>query len=436
MINAFLLTDELAPISFLGYDLEGNAVIGFKTTKRIPESELVRLADILKTEYVGDESQLSTYDLIDENPRDDELKAFFGIDFDDLSVIDLYLPEDDHPYVSEYIDCVYSMMPDFPIEYQRLLALLYASTCFAADMYVFVNRRTTPLNIYAMILGSTSTTGKTTSVATMDKLVRMTFDKAVDVYPRISADFTPEGLNKLLMRIPNGIAWMVRDEADGFFNRVLGASYMKGTVEALTNYYLDDVIRRTARSTTSKRDMEKDKNQVSLNCLFMGTPDALLSTLRRSQFDTGFLHRFLFAFGEAPSTDLMFTEIEDMVPLEAMKATEQFNKLTDKMAALKMQWREARTYSSFEVTDGKVPIRMTPKAQEVCNEVALELHRSLDEQYTHAAFERFKLNVIKISGILAAASGEVMIDERIARYGLKYAYGYYRTIIDVYETIS
>jgi hypothetical protein len=285
-----------------------------------------------------------------------------------------------------------------------------------------------------MVLGESSTTGKTTSAKLAERMIKLVCDKCAMKFPRVASNFTDVGLNRFLLSTENGTAWLFRDEADGFFKKVLSRAENSGIAESLTDLFTNDVVYKRMTAHNFARDLP-DENRVCLNVLFMGTPSALYSTMRKEQFESGFLHRFLYCdLGRSAQAPAAMFANEGGVIHDGV--TQEFYNTALHLAEIVRWWQKQAIVTNLE--SGRAQIRFSEPATELFNSVFERVHQGIIPSLSHenSAFERFKMQAIKIAGILTAAECERFISAQTASYALKYAYGYHQALLRVFDRIG
>jgi hypothetical protein len=424
-----------------GFALSGIPVIGFECSW-LSEGELERLSAKLGTRYIGtldDISEIEGYDDDEVASQDELLTLMYGVRFEEQQkpvVTDLF-DDGDHPVIARYIEAASSMLPDvYPEELQRLLGLMVLANVFSGSVSLYSGNRETPLNLYAMVLGESSTTGKTTSAKLAERMIKLICDKALMPYPRIASNFTAAGLNKSLLECEKGVAFVLKDEADGFFRQVLSRANLQGVAEELTDLYTSDMVYKRATAAPALKHLPNEM-RVCLNVLFLGTPFALYSSLNKSQFETGFLHRFCYADLPNPEVDssTMFRDTGHAV-IKDGTMTKVFWDFAAETATSLDWWQKQRMGSALE--SGRAPIRLSREAMDAANEVTRIVWADIEQSERHkfSAFERFKMNSLKIAGLLCAMDKETFVSRDTMMCALKYAHGYYRTLLSVYTKVG
>jgi hypothetical protein len=142
-------------------------------------------------------------------------------------------------------------------------------------------------NLWAMILGESTLTRKTTA---MD----MGIDFILDIQRElvVASDATVEGLISELALRPKMVSIFYRDEVSGLFDAMQKKDYLAGMPEAMTKMY--DVPKYMTRK------LRKETFTISEPIFIFfggGVPDKMYSLINESYFSSGFIPRFLIMRG-------------------------------------------------------------------------------------------------------------------------------------------
>lgn len=206
-----------------------------------------------------------------------------------------YLRDLGPTFIDRYCSWV-SRKTDSAYVYQRTLAIQLLSSIFGKIAYITPQFGNMDLNIWALIIGDTTYSRKSTARSLYLKLLHR-IEQHLGHKIDIGSDFTAEGLNSALAQ-RDGLTSMVhRDEIHGFFNEMFTKGYMAGAVERLTELY-DGKVQVTMRAT---KGASQDKRvHTVLNVMGLGTPEGIGEVLDERHFRSGFLARFVWANAEPP----------------------------------------------------------------------------------------------------------------------------------------
>ena len=255
-------------------------------------------------------------------------------------------------------------------------------------------------NLWAMIIGETSITRKTTA---MD--MAMDFIMDVDRDLILASDATAEGLMSSLALRPKMVSIFYRDEVTGFFDAMNRKEYLASLPEIMTKMY--DVPKYMVRK------LRKESFVVSEPIFIFyggGVPDKMYSLIEESYFASGFIPRFLIMRGHQDTSQLKF----GIDPPD----TEKTDKRIDLLSTFRSYYN---MYTDQQVTitlhDGQKMIS-TPDIDVVFPPDYYERAALIEQQLTEAAedspesskalpmFTRMFTSMIKLSMLFAASRQE------------------------------
>lgn len=221
-------------------------------------------------------------------------------------------------FVEDYATTIDDVLDGMaPIEFQEGLACMLLSLLLTPRVGLYTAAGVVHTNLYMMLLGESSTTYKTSSMRKMREIV-----KAVEVFNGVRdgvvgmKNFTAESFPRWMASNAGRMIFSYEDEADGFIGQAQNKTYLRGVLPMLTDIYTsnsveasrmqqdkarrEDIATRAANDeqlTEAEREELKDSHVALLNCLWGGTPSAVLDSMSKSMFDSGFLPRFSFVIG-------------------------------------------------------------------------------------------------------------------------------------------
>lgn len=196
----------------------------------------------------------------------------------------------------EYLDYVDSTLATVNLPYHRMsrwyiLSLVYAPhACLVRPGGLVL-----PLNIWGMTLGP-STSGKSESME-MQRGVQSLYFVDPDSDPDIGGDATPESLTKQLIIRDGKSSWFNSDEASAHIeaSRPGQAGYLRNLREKLTDWY-GGRVGKILRSGDA--ELSNVNARAYLVMQYAGIDEKIFDALEPSDWESGFLHRFVFAVGE------------------------------------------------------------------------------------------------------------------------------------------
>lgn len=155
------------------------------------------------------------------------------------------------------------------------------------------------LNLWFIAPGG-SGTGKSVSGGFRDNILRTLFQGEADLVSYdLGDDSSPQGMHMALLERDRRSSLFASDEASGFFAS-LNTEWKAKTAETLTSWYNSWV---QGSNKLSQKEL-RGKSALTNLCMHMfGTPDKLAKTILAEMFESGFMARVLWAFGNPPRDD-------------------------------------------------------------------------------------------------------------------------------------
>lgn len=196
----------------------------------------------------------------------------------------------------EYMNYVEETLSTINAPYHRLNRWYILSLVFAPHAcLVRPGGLEVPLNLWGMTLGP-STSGKSESME-MQRTVLGAYFVDPDSDPDIGGDATPESLIKHLHVRDGKASWFVSDEASAHIeaSRPGQAGYLRNLREKLTDIYggrVGKILRN------GDPDLSNANAKAYLVMQYAGIDEKIFDALEPTDWESGFLHRFVFAVGE------------------------------------------------------------------------------------------------------------------------------------------
>lgn len=202
-------------------------------------------------------------------------------------------------FIDDFAAWVSTRSPLASQKYARFVGFFVLANVFGGWATIQPQMGPMKLNLWGLMLGPSSELKKTTVVNLGRSLLRTWEARLPDSQQGfdIGSDFTPEGLNATLAERDGKVSFIHRDEISGFFNEAFNKNYMAGAVERMTALYEGEVL-RTMRATTGSS--QKKTASTTLNFLGLGIERHTAQVLSSTQFQSGFLPRFIWCVDDAP----------------------------------------------------------------------------------------------------------------------------------------
>lgn len=200
-------------------------------------------------------------------------------------------------FIQEYCD-VAVLREKYPnLPYHRMNAWTALSLALSDKAHVMKEEGRMGLNLNVLILGD-SGTGKGLSKSQLRDFLKLALGVEEFATLNLGGNPSPEALHGELLKRDGGVQWFNTDEADQLLVKLNGvkANYSDGLQGMLTDFYEGHVPPMLRRS-----DPNSGKSgSCNLIQWLMGTPSSVLPLLRPKQVESGFLARYLTAFGDPP----------------------------------------------------------------------------------------------------------------------------------------
>ena len=205
----------------------------------------------------------------------------------------------DNPhFVNEYADWCMSKSPQSARKYHETLAYILLSCVYGSWGVIAPQNKAQKLNLWALILGPTTNTRKSTSTNRMLSVVHE-WEKRIDKMIDIGGDTTAEGLSAMLNERANLVSLMQRDEIDGFLQEIAQKSYMAGLKQYLTNLYDGNLTKKwRAGDKEALKNVKPEHKEVVFNFLGIGIAEEVSSFLTAKDIASGFLPRFIWCVAD------------------------------------------------------------------------------------------------------------------------------------------
>lgn len=303
-------------------------------------------------------------------------------------------------FVDEYMDWA-CRATDAPRIFHELCAFIALSAIVSCSVRLETNAGPIVPNLWALILGESTISRKTTSMRLIVDILQ-TLDKELVV----ATDGTAEGILTGLTNRPNRTSIFWKDEVSGFFEAMNRRDYMSGMQETLAALYdVPPWFKRTLRKETFIIESP------AFIVLAGGVVDRVYESVTEGYVLSGFLPRFLVVTGEAEERRPMGPPTE-----------EGMNKKAKIVAKLADMYEHYASDVTMKIAGQKVQMPPRIRAQltkeawarntEIENTMIEAAKDSLVRNLALPTFERMHRSLLKM-GVILAASRQVPIDDRI-----------------------
>lgn len=304
---------------------------------------------------------------------------------------------------TEYTDWTREVTPVWNGPYHRMnrwtiLSLVYSPYAVipeaTGDMY---------LNFFSFILGET-TTGKSESRKLMFSVIRQFFTDEND--PDIGGDPSPSALAAALIERDEKASLLNADEAHGKIARMkLEKSYQVGLMEELAFLY-DGEVSKMLRSTNKEVSNKRARTYFSIH--YMGTFEGITDVLEPEDWNSGFLHRFIWAIGEKSSVTRDSLRPKFRKPGEGKKSDPH---------AMQKQWAAQFRANTMRIAPNGEPVEleMTDAFAERFTTLRERMYAIADErpelkERLYPASRRMSNSIMKAAALVAVSQGRTVVD--------------------------
>lgn len=198
-----------------------------------------------------------------------------------------------HWWGEEYLEWTKEITPIWNGPYHRMNMWTALSVVFSPYAVIPEAQGDMCLNLYSFVLGET-TTGKSEARRILFSLIRAIFSDDDD--PDIGGDPSPSALGATLIERDGKASLLNADEAHGKIARMkMEKGYQTGLMEELALLY-DGEVSKMLRSTN--KEVSGKRAKTFFNIHYMGTFEGITDVLEPEDWNSGFLHRFIWAIGE------------------------------------------------------------------------------------------------------------------------------------------
>lgn len=334
-------------------------------------------------------------------------------------------------FIDEYLAWAGSKT-DAAEQYHIASAFTVLSTVFADFGHATPFWGDTPLNLWFMVLGSTTLSRKSTTKSLMLKVIEgleeenYTYD--------LGSKFTAEGLDEALRAGANRSALLHRDEIQAFMKEIDQKAYLAGIKGELTEIY-DGKVTGKLRASGEKKDMQRKGARVALSLFTMGIRDQLADYLSLEDFQSGFLTRFIYVHAENPKRTAESDYVKQQDKTERTKGDPAFHSLVDKLKEARDVWEGWN-----DPTERTIAVPCTDEAWARWNKFITDALDAAQKQsrsnVLEAGASRLNNSVLKAATLLAMSDmcDEVELKHMLA--AINYCGQWFQHLVAMTERIS
>jgi hypothetical protein len=298
-------------------------------------------------------------------------------------------------FVDDYLAWAASKT-DAAHEYHIAGAFTLLSTVFSDYGHAAPKFGPLSLNLWFMVLGSTTRSRKSTTRDMMLKFIKGLSDDENYRYD-LGSDFTGEALDNALLERPNRSALLHRDEFQGLLQEMRSKSYMSGMASKMTDLYGGTVSGKLRATGDQKR---RASVNTALVFYAMGIKDQVADVLTEDDFQSGFLTRFIYVMADAPKRTAQSDYLHQADLGEVKQGDPVFTSMLKRLETAREHW------DSFVEVDG--PTQAVPCAPDAWSRLNKFITDVLDAAEGHekaaiieASSQRLTLSILKAATLLA-----------------------------------
>lgn len=340
---------------------------------------------------------------------------------------------DNPTFIDEYADWCMSRSPQSARKYHETMAYILLSSVYGAWGYIAPRYGRQTLNLWALILGPTTNTRKSTSIHRFNEVLHA-WEKRNQEVIDIGGDFTVEGLNTLLNERPDKVTFAWRDEFHGFLQEIMQKSFLAGTKQAMTALY-DGRLSPKWRAADKKQAAEgkPEHKEVVFNFVGVGIPEEVAGELTAKDIQSGFLPRFLFCVGDPrpwSPEDEVVQQAEDPTVFSRKRTDPAVERFIAQFARGQARWGGDR--ENF--------ITLSEEANERLTQWHIDTARKTREldmfDLLHPGRERMGYSIWRAAALLSMHLGEDEISELTLLHVIKQSEDWFTDLVRMANAVS
>ena len=334
-------------------------------------------------------------------------------------------------FIDDYLAWT-SSKTDAPNAYHVAGAFTVLSTVFSDFGHAVPHWGDVPLNLWFMVLGSTTLSRKSTAKGYMLKCIEALEEEGYNY--DLGSKFTAEGLDEALRQNANRSALLHIDEIQGLMKQLDSKAYLAGIKGELTEIY-DGKVTGKLRASGEEKDKKRKGARVALNLFAMGIRKQLADYLTEEDFQSGFLTRFIWVSAEPLERTAETDYIGQQDPTERTKGDPAFLNLIEKLKEARDVWAGWN-----DPTSRTIAVPMNEAAHKRFNQfVTAALDAAQAEAKStilEAATNRLSTSILKASTLLAMADMCDEVELRHMLVAINYCSEWFEHLVTMTNLIS
>lgn len=334
-------------------------------------------------------------------------------------------------FIDDYLTWATSKT-DAPEQYHIAGAFTVLSTVFSDFGHAVPHWGNTPLNLWFMVLGSTTLSRKSTAKSYMLKCIEELESEAFNY--DLGSKFTAEGLDEALRSNANRSALLHIDEIQGLMKQLDTKAYLSGIKGELTEIY-DGKVTGKLRAGGEEKDKKRKGARVALNLFTMGIRDQLADYLTEEDFQSGFLTRFIYVAAEPLQRTAETDYIGQQDKTERTKGDPAFISMIERLKEVREVWSDWN-----DPTGATIAVPMNEAAHQRFNQFVTDALNAAQVQskatILEAATNRLNTSILKAATLLAMGDecDEVQLPHMLA--AINYCGQWFEHLVEMTKRIS
>lgn len=327
-----------------------------------------------------------------------------------------------------YLEWMRGKVPVFNEQYHMANLWVVLSAAFGEIGFIPSDNEPTPLNVYVMILGESST-GKTEAKSGLWQCLVALFPND---NPDIGGNHSDNALIERLLERDGKVSVIHAEEAHGKFKQMAQGGWTTGIQETWTAIY-DGKVPQLGR--VGRADLQNANARAIPVMHMQGTLDGMLSVLTRDMFTSGYLARQIWAIGrDVPPTreSLEERQVEGDLEIEYEAMPKYW---ASRFAIIRAQMR-----ARMKVGQTRVPMLMTKQALARMGDAKWEMTQHFDgvgdPGIYRTAIRRMSVTIRKMATLIAMAEGKMYVDTSHVIVALGYAETWLENLVVVADGIA
>lgn len=339
------------------------------------------------------------------------------------------LIKDDPHFINRYEGWARHRLTRANIPYHRMNAWMLLSLAYGELTKIPEEQGDRPLNFFTLTMGE-SATGKSDSVSMFHEMAHHVAEDGLwGDGVSIGGDVTPSALTKVLVERDQKVSLLHTDEADGALTVAQKAEYQAGLVQRWTLLF-DGRVPKFQRMTAG--DVSNKDAETVFNIWFMGVPGRIAGAIPFAWFESGFIGRFIVAFGNPPDGAKKKTVVKRRKGDLTAKRVDSFVLQMQDEATHNREVFRDRDMPYLDETDAALE-RLGLAVDKIL--MYAEDHPKLSDPLSKAS-RRMEMHMRKAAWLLALSEGSAYVTERHVLIAIEAAEEWLKALVELAGMVS